>query len=154
RTELLPSIARHWKAAGDRAHAAHAFANAAEASLEVYARDEAIGYARDAIALEDDPHRRFTALSLLVKADEHYVAVERWNDDLIALEAAAKNLGDAERYGAIEARARYYAQTGERQRERALIDEMLAVATKTRSVERTIDALSALGVLHVGVGDF
>lgn len=154
RTERLPSIARHWKAAEDRARAALAFAAAAEASLEIYARDEAIDYAREAVGLEDDPHRRFAALSLLVKADEHYVAVEGWNDDLLALETAAERLGDNERYGAIEARARFYAQTGDRERERGLIDKMLDLATRTRSVERTIDALSALGVLHVGVGDF
>jgi DNA-binding SARP family transcriptional activator/tetratricopeptide (TPR) repeat protein len=154
RTEKLPSIARHWKAAGDRAHAALAFAGAAEASLEVYARDDAIAYAREAIALEDDPQRRFAALSVLVKADEHYVPVERWNEDLLALESAAKELSDAERYGAIEARARYYAQTGERERERALIATMLDLAGRMRWSDRIADALCSLGSAHVGVGDF
>ncbi|HEY1976304.1 MAG TPA: AAA family ATPase [Candidatus Baltobacteraceae bacterium] len=153
-TGTLHSIARHWKAAGERARAAHAFAGAAEASLEVYARDEAIGYAREAIELQDDPQRKFEALSVLVRADEHYVSVERWNDDLVHLETVATCLGDAERYGAMEARARFYAQTGERERERTLIDKMLDLAGRMRWSDRIADALCSLGSVHVGIGDF
>jgi predicted ATPase len=152
--QALPSIARHWKLAGDGARAAQTYLAAARAALEVYARDEAIDLASEALALEDDPARRFDVLRVIVDSEEHHAPVERWNDDLTLLAAAAEGLGDEARFAALEARARYCAQTGERERERALIAQMLALAERMRSSDRIVDALGALGNVYVGLGDF
>src|SRR6185312_10550302 len=62
------AIARHWKLAGDTARAARAHVVAAQAALDVYAREEAISHAYAAYDLATEDGLRFEAMCVAAKA--------------------------------------------------------------------------------------
>ena len=149
------TIARHWKLSGDRERAAIKYAQAARATLDLYARDEAIGHAREALSLMDgDARQRFDVLRTLVAAEEHYAPVERWHRDLSEMEDVAEALDDERQFVALDAREHYYSQTGDRASQRDTIDAMLALADRAKRQDWQAAALDSLGLLHVGLGAF
>ena len=155
RGSAAATIARHWKLSGNRLRAAEKFAQAARAMLELYARDEAIGHAREALSLMNgDAVQRFDVLRTLVAAEEHYAPVERWDRDLRELEGVAESLDDERRYVALDAREHYYSQTGDRAAQRETIYAMLALADRANRQDWQAAALDSLGLVHVGLGEF
>lgn len=150
------AIARHWKLGGEPLSAADAFARAARSALDVYARAEAIEDATESLELGDpaDVRARFETLRTLVKAEEHYAPVDRWKAHLDEFERCAALLDGEARYAALQARERYFAQTGERDRQREVIDEMLAIAAENEDTHAEATALLLRGELTIGVGAF
>lgn len=148
---LLASVARHWRLAAEPARASEAYRAASSAALDVYARDEAIGWAHEGLAVECDPHKRFALLCLAIEAQKRSPSIDRWKGDIDELEIVARSLGDDERYVALQARQAFFAHAGERERESELIDEMLAVAERTDSDARRVAALDARGRLLTGI---
>ncbi|MBV8491283.1 MAG: AAA family ATPase, partial [Candidatus Eremiobacteraeota bacterium] len=150
------SIARHWKLGGDRERAAQAYARAARAALDVYARAEAIEDAQEALELSDIAavRFRFEVLRTLVKAEEHYASVDRWKAHIDAMQSCAAALDDDARYEALAARERYFAQVGERGRQREILDSMLALARAQENPHREAVAFGLHGEVTAGLGAF
>jgi len=151
---IVLTVARHWKLGGDRSRAGAAYARAAKAAMLVYARDEALDYARQALDLCDAERDRFALLQLVLSCQERSDRVEQWLHDLDEFDAIAQRLGVAERYAALAARERYFAQTGDRQSQGLLVEAMLALAVESESVPWQIEARDAQGMLLVGTGKF
>ncbi|MBV9407924.1 MAG: hypothetical protein JO164_03820 [Candidatus Eremiobacteraeota bacterium] len=120
----------------------------------MYARADAIAFAEEALALCDDPRRRFEVLRVIVTAHTHHGDVDAWDRALCAFEAEAPAFGDAERFAALEAREHYLFQIGDREAQRRTIDAMRALARDASSDLWLATALDALGMLEIGVGDF
>ena len=123
--DALAAIARHWSLGGEPQRAAHAYAAAAHAALAMYARDEAIGYARFALQVEPAPAGRYDMLALLATAQRGYGDPQRWKSDLDELERAAASLGPEQRFRTFEELERYYRQTQDVERQREAIVGML-----------------------------
>ncbi|MBV8433584.1 MAG: AAA family ATPase [Candidatus Eremiobacteraeota bacterium] len=66
------AIAHQWQAAGDRARAGAAFLRAAAMATHLFARADAVDFARSAVELIDDPQRRIEASFALAKAEAAY----------------------------------------------------------------------------------
>ena len=122
------SIARHWEGAGEFARAAEAFVRAAQAALDVYAREEAVEYARAAHGRADRDATRFRALQVAASAELRSSDAESWDADLVALEALAAHLGVDERAEALRLRERYAAQTGDLELHSATVAKMMTLA--------------------------
>jgi predicted ATPase/DNA-binding SARP family transcriptional activator len=150
----VSSIARHWKLAGEGARASAAYARAARAALAVHARAEAIDYARQALSLCEGDRRRFDLLQLVIAAEERSEHVEQWNLDLEGFELLAGRLDESDRYAALAARERYYAQTGDRESQGRLLDRMLELALASGSTSRQVEVADARGSLLSGQGHF
>jgi DNA-binding SARP family transcriptional activator/tetratricopeptide (TPR) repeat protein len=149
---LLAAIARHWKLGARPALAVPAYERAAAAALDGYARDAAIGYAREGLALSAEPARRFSLLSLLARAQDHHGDLAAWKRDVDEMSHIAVGLGDEERFAALTAQERYYAQTADRGAQRRTIESMLELATGGAATARRSIALCALGSLEMVLG--
>jgi len=93
-------IARHWFEAGDGARAAAAYARAADASLRVYARDEAAHLATLGLACADDPELQCTLLKIRINANRRRLPIEVVRADTARLRESAEALGDEARFNA------------------------------------------------------
>ena len=147
----LETIARHWRLAGDRPRAVAAYTRAATAALEVFARAEAIAFARTACDLADDAASRFAALRIAAAAPARSGDSEGWEADLTRLQALAQDLGDLERFDALALRERFFWQLGRREELEETVEQMLALAERTGDLQRAI-ALEARGSAEQTVG--
>lgn len=148
----LGMLARHWDAAEDPARAYDAYLRAAQAASSVYARAEALVYARRAAALAEDDRSRFAALHIAVREHERSPEAGEWPHDLERLERCAAQLGDGERFTALAGRARYELRGGDAGRSTAAVDAMQSLAERSDDPARRAVALEALGNLHTLVG--
>jgi predicted ATPase/DNA-binding SARP family transcriptional activator len=139
------SMALHWRLAGEPERAAKACVRAGEAAFRLYARSEAMAYAREALELTADPAERFKALLLLSEAQHRNGDKTEWNHDLERLSQAAAELGIDERFAALEQRAMYCNQIADRENQRASIEAMLALAKDGAVPRMRAIGLAALG---------
>jgi DNA-binding SARP family transcriptional activator/tetratricopeptide (TPR) repeat protein len=147
------AIARHWDLAGDSARAAAAYVEAAQAELDVYAREEAISHAYAAFDLATDLRLRFEAILIAAKAQVRTGDVERWNRDLQRLESVAASLGIEERFQALKLRERYAAQIADYPLEASIVDAMFALAQRSGNDAFVAEAYYARGYLEGQRGD-
>jgi DNA-binding SARP family transcriptional activator/energy-coupling factor transporter ATP-binding protein EcfA2 len=147
----LERIARHWRSAGDRPRAVAAYTRAATAALNVFARSEAIAFARTACELADDAASRFAALRIAAAAPARSGDAEGWEADLTRLLALAQDLGDAERFDALALRERFLWQLDRREELNETVAQMFALAERLGDAQRAI-ALDARGGAAQGVG--
>jgi len=149
---LLETIARHWRLAGDRPRAVAAYTRAATAALDVFARAEAVAFARTACELADDAASRFAALRIAAAAPARSGDAEGWEADLTRLLALAQDLGDLERFDALALREQFFSQLGRREEQNETIAQMLALAERTGALQRAL-ALEARGRYEQFVGN-
>lgn len=147
------TIARHWHLAGDATRAAQAYVAAAQAALDVYAREEAISQAYAAYALAKDDRRRFDAIIIATKAQMRTGDIERWNGDLKRLEKVAASLGITEQFEALKLRERYAAQIADYPLEASTVAAMFALAERTGKKADLAEAYYAAGFLEGQRGD-
>lgn len=148
----LSSIARHWKLGGERERAASAFADAARGARSVYAYDDAVTLAREALELEVDELRRFEMLVLVADLGKHRGDPAQWEADIADLRDAAEALGsDRERFVAAQTEVNFCATSFQRERQRVAIASMLDMAGRLSARERA-QALHELGSLDFQEG--
>ena len=147
----LETIARHWRLAGDRPRAVTAYTRAATAALEVYARSEAVAFARIACDLADDAASRFAALRIAAAAPARSGDSEGWEADLARLLTLAQDLGDLERFDALALRERFLWQIDRREELTETVQQMLALAERMGDLQRAL-ALEARGSQEQTVG--
>ena len=131
----LEAIARHWRRAGDRARASTAYVQSALAALDVFARVDAVSFARIAADLADTDVARFAALRIAAAAPARSGEREGWEADLDRLSAIADALGDDERFEATALREAYLWQCGQPVDSAAASDELIAIAERTGSAK-------------------
>lgn len=151
------SMALHWRLAGEPERAAKACVRAGEAAFRLYARSEAMSYAREALELSADPGERFKALLLLSEAQHRNGDKTEWKRDLERLQESAAELGIDERFAALEQRAIFDNQIADRDHQRSTIEAMLALAKEGGSPRMRAIGLTALGRFesqrgHIGEG--
>jgi DNA-binding SARP family transcriptional activator len=139
------SMAIHWRLAGEPERAARACLRAGEAAFKLYARAEAMAYAREALELTADPDERFKALLLLANAQHRNGDMVQWKRDLERLAESARDLGPGERFAALEQRAAYDNQTADRVHQHETIETMRALAQADGTPRMRAIALTALG---------
>ncbi|MDP9018701.1 MAG: hypothetical protein M3N19_10315, partial [Candidatus Eremiobacteraeota bacterium] len=149
---MLGPIAGHWKLAGDNERARKAYLQAAHSALELFARDEAIRFARESYALSATDPDRFAALRLAARAGARYSPPHSWKRDIDELERIAAEIGDVEHFEALELREDFLLQTGDRDAEFTTIQAMLELATRMDSKPRRVHALNAMGLFYVFQG--
>jgi DNA-binding SARP family transcriptional activator/tetratricopeptide (TPR) repeat protein len=142
------SVARHWKLAGELERAARLYLRAAKAALAVYARAEAIAFARDVLLLSRDRDDRFAAGLLISRAQHGHSDPRQWQQDLDALFELVSDMNASERFAALEQRETYFNQVGDRTNQHAVIQSMLELTKDGSSPHRRIAALFALGKMH------
>lgn len=147
------AIARHWNLAGDTSRAAAAYVTAAQAALDVYAREEAISHAYAAFALAPDDRLRFEALEIACRTQIRTGVVERWKCDLDRLESVASSLGIDEQFAALKLQERYAAQIVDYALELSAVDAMFALAKRSGNQEHLAEAYYARGFLEGQHGD-
>jgi DNA-binding SARP family transcriptional activator len=124
----LPLIARHWERGGEPALARAAYLRAARASLERFARDEAIALAAAALALEPPAQERFAALLTTLQATAKDRQSTEADRAIANLEAVATTLGVEERFEAIAARAELHSTRSEREQQGVAIARLVTLA--------------------------
>ncbi len=139
------SMALHWRLAGEPERAAKACVRAGEAAFRLYARSEAMSYAREALELSADPRERFKALLLLSEAQHRNGDKTEWKRDLERLAESAAELGIDERFAALEQRAIFDNQIADREHQRVTIEAMLALAKDGGAPRMRAIGLTALG---------
>ena len=144
---MLGTIARHWNNSGEPQRAGAAYAGAAQAALDVYARAEAIELARSALTCGLMPQARYSALLLVSKASPAFAEPAEWKRDIDALYASAETLDAHARFDARQELVRYLSQVGDRDAQRAAIEEMLAMAGQIGSGDLRVKALHELALL-------
>jgi DNA-binding SARP family transcriptional activator len=147
------SVARHWKLAGEPERAARLYLQAAKAAFAVYARGDAIAFARDALLLSCDRDERFAACLLISRAQHGHADAQQWKADLDRLSELASDMEIAERFAALEQREAYYHQLGDRINQHAVIESMLELTRDGSSSRRRIAGLFALGKMFVARSD-
>lgn len=141
------SIARHWKLGGERERASAAFVNASRAANAVYAGQDAIAYAREALALTSDAGRRFSALLLVTEAQRRLARPEERLAVLDELQDVASALGAREQFQSEQRRILYNADIGDRTTQRARAERMLALSDQLEPASRG-QALRSLGSIN------
>lgn len=145
----LETIARHWRLAGDGRHASDAYVHAATAALAVFARSEAVAFARLAADLATDDRRRFTALRIAAAARARSADLDGWDDDLVQLEGVAARLSDRDRFEALALREMQLWQIGDRDHGHRVVDEMAALAGAIGEPSLQARAWDAQGALEL-----
>jgi DNA-binding SARP family transcriptional activator len=154
RRNLYRAIAYHYERAGERAAAGRAYIEAARDALGVFARADAIGFARQALGFVAGDRDRYEALALSLSAQTQAGDSTHMNEDVVQIERIAERLGATERFAAMEFRQDCARMAGDREGQRAAIDAMLTIADgagdprmRARSLEESGTLLMALGRL-------
>jgi DNA-binding SARP family transcriptional activator/tetratricopeptide (TPR) repeat protein len=149
----LAAIARHWHLAGDSDRASRAYVRVSRQALLAYARDEAIDYAAVAAEIARDDLTRFQALEAAGRAQIGKGNTVRWVDDLARLELVACNLGEQERFQALQLRCAFAFQVGDDDLARRCVDGMFAIAHQLQSDVLLLDAFISRGRLELAAND-
>ena len=149
----LETIARHWRLADDHRNAATAYVRAASAALAVFARSEAIAFARLAYELAGDDRTRFEALKVAASAPVRTADLAGWDEDLTRIETVAERLGNDELFVALSLRELQLYQLGRREEERAVVARMVTLAESGLGEDRRAVAYDAQGMLLLAEGD-
>jgi DNA-binding SARP family transcriptional activator len=148
----LEAVARHWRGAGDNARASQTYLRNAIAALDVFARADAVAYARTAADLALDDAARFQALRIAATAPARSGEREGWEADLDRLAAVAERLGDDERFEAHALREAYSWQSGRPADSAVAIAAMAAIAERTGNSVQTATALERRSRADVSAG--
>jgi DNA-binding SARP family transcriptional activator len=152
RLELSSELAHHLEAAGERERAAACYLLAARRALDLYANEDAVAQATSGLALSPAPA---LLLELLLARESAFGRLGRrreQGEDLERLAAQAGLEAPAETACDVLVRRIAFARaTGERERERAAIDELAARAGSER---RRAQAQLALGAYLLAAGRF
>jgi len=124
----LPLIAGHWESGGEPGLARATYLRAARASLQRFARDEAVALAQSALALAPPDDERFAALLVISQASAKDPQSRQADAALEELEAIAQTLGVAERFEALVAREELHSVRSERDRQGATIGKLVTLA--------------------------
>lgn len=146
-SQTWAAVAHHWRGAGEAARAAEAYVRAAQAALDVYARQEAIALARSAIDLAQTNAMRFEALRVAAVAQMRAGDFGAWDADIRAMEAIAERLGPAQELAVLMLRDRYASQVADLELKARVADEMFALAKRVGDESYEIEALIGLGGL-------
>jgi DNA-binding SARP family transcriptional activator/tetratricopeptide (TPR) repeat protein len=152
RLELSSELAHHLEAAGERDRAAACYMLAAQRALDLCANEDAVAQATSGLALSPAPALLFELLLARESAFGRLARRREQGEDLERLAAAAGLDVSAEIACEVLVRRIAFARaTGERERERAAIDELAARAGSER---RRAQAQLALGAYLLAAGRF
>lgn len=147
------SIARHWKAAGEPQRACRAYLRAADLAGRLYARADAIAFAREALALAADDQQRADAAFTVAYTEATY---SRYIGDRerqrVAIDTMMKMTADgasAERRGiALHALGSFYHLTSQLDLALAPLQEALAIAIAHDRNEDALDIRFRMSHAH------
>ncbi|HTA40443.1 MAG TPA: hypothetical protein VK760_15265, partial [Candidatus Acidoferrales bacterium] len=147
------ALARHWMIAADPERARAAFERAARAAFEIYANAEAAAYAQAAIDLAASDDERLRLHALLVRSREPLSDLDAFRRDCDAYVDFARRRADpSAQIDSLKLLQAHQLRAGDRVAQRRTVDEMMAVATRSRVPAHRIDALTALGNLEHVLG--
>jgi DNA-binding SARP family transcriptional activator len=127
---IARELATHFQRAGLQAEAAHWFGEAAKNSAAVYAGEDALALANEALQLESLPERRVELFRLREDANRDAGEREAQRADLEALESELGEAGDAEHFDLLRRRMLLARSLGESDVERGLLERMSGLAAR------------------------
>ena len=145
-------VARHWSLAQDRKRAAGWYLRAAQAALDVHAREEVVGYAHAARDHAGDDETRFVATRLAAVALDRAGGAGRMDREVAHLEELGESLSPAHAFEAAALRMQHARLLGNPDMMRGAVERLQAIAEKTGDVVQFVDAAVAYGswILRLG----